>query len=191
MNSYVSFIIPTIGRQVLKRAIDSILAQTDKDFKIIVVSDGVDIDFENCDEKISYLKSPLTKSPGLTRNFAFPYVQSKWIGFVDDDDLIYERYIEELKKEDEKSPDISFVLFRMLSTRITPRLDIKKQIKLNEAGISFAVKTEFQKKTNILFERKGSEDFNFLNSFVKKGYDFKISDYVAYEVCRDNTDKQK
>jgi glycosyltransferase involved in cell wall biosynthesis len=186
---YITFIIPSKGRETLNRTINSIFSQTIKDFEIIVVFDGVKVENRIEDDRILYLEAPLTKSPGLTRNYAFKYVRSKWIGFVDDDDLIYDKYIEELKKEDKYNPLLGFVLFRLITTKITPSLDIIDKIVFNETGISFAVKTRVVNESKLTFNPKGSEDFAFLDGLVKKGYIFKISDYVAYEVCRNNSDK--
>jgi glycosyltransferase involved in cell wall biosynthesis len=191
MQSYITFIIPSKGRKTLERAIKSVLSQTIQDFNIIVVFDGVENNCDVEDDRITYLKAPCTKSPGLTRNFAFQHVNSKWVGFVDDDDCIYEKYIEELKKEDKENPILSFLLFRMMTTKITPDLKIKDKIVFNETGISFALKTSVLKRSKVLFNSKGSEDFLFLDFLVKKNYVFKISDYIAYEVCRNNSDKEE
>lgn len=188
---YITFIIPSKGRRSLERTIRSVFEQTIKDFRIIVVFDGVKNTCDFKDDKILYLEAPLTKSPGLTRNFAFQHVVSKWIGFVDDDDLIYDKYIEELQKEDRQNPALGFLLFRMITSKITPDLSIRDKIVFNETGISFAVKTSVVKRNGILFNKKGSEDFFFLESLVKKHCIFKISDYIAYEVCRNNSDKER
>ena len=187
---FITFIIATIGRKTLLRSIESVIKQTDKDFKIIVVTDG-HIKLENLvdDSRVSYLQAPKTRSPGLTRNYAFKYVSSKWIGFVDDDDVLYDRYIEELRKLDKENPILSFVLFRMITSKITPKLEIKDKIVFNETGISFSVKASVLNRTRLLFESKGSEDYVFLRTLANKGHVFKISDYVAYEVCRNNRDK--
>jgi glycosyltransferase involved in cell wall biosynthesis len=188
--NYIDFIIPTKGRKTLGRSIESILSQTIQDFRVLVVFDGVDIDEPIKDNRVIYLKAPLTKSPGLTRNFAFSHVNSKWIGFLDDDDVLYEKYIEELKKEDVLNPTLAFVLFRMVTSKITPKLEIKDEIVFNETGISFAVKSSVLNRSKIVFDAKGSEDYVFLKSLANKNYTFKISDYIAYEVCRNNRDKE-
>jgi glycosyltransferase involved in cell wall biosynthesis len=187
---YITFIIPSKGRQTLERAIKSIFDQTIQDFRVVVVFDGVKNTCNIKDDRVLYLEAPLTKSPGLTRNFAFEHVFSKWIGFVDDDDLIYDKYIEELQKEDKLNLALSFLLFRMKTSKITPSLSIKDKIVFNETGISFAVKTSVVKRNGMKFNKKGSEDFFFLESLVKKHCIFKISDYIAYEVCRNNSDKE-
>lgn len=187
--SYITFIIPTIGRNSLTRAIDSIKSQTVCDWNIIVVFDGCKNNLSDeylNDEKIKIIEAKSQRSPGLTRNVAFNYVNTKWIGFLDDDDVLYDKYIEELQKEDHD--EIGFVLFKMITSRLVPRKGINK-IMINEAGISFAIKNEIIQKHNFRFEAKGSEDWKLLDTMEKSGIKYKISDYLAYEVCRNNRDK--
>ena len=186
----ITFVIPTIGRETLQRTIVSLKNQTIDDWHAIVVFDGIDkIDFH--DERITSIKIPKAgniqvhkkfgnvSNAGLVRNEAFKYVESKWIGFVDDDDIIYQDYIEKLKIEEK---DVDLILFRMNADRVVPSFE-HKDIRKNEVGISFAVKTDMVKLHNLKFENCGTEDYVFFNNCISYGLTYKISEHIVYEVC--------
>ena len=186
--NFTTFIIPSIGRQTLHRFINSLHKLNDIKWEAIICFDGVEkITFS--DPRIRYIESEKKNSPGLIRNLAFPLITTPWISFLDDDDIIYPNYIEELKAIDSSNPDLGFVLFRMITDRITPAMHIKNKILINEAGISFSVKTDVVNKHNARFNPKGSEDYEFLK-YLEAREKFVISDNVVYEVCRNNADKE-
>ena len=189
--AYITFIIPTVGRHSLIRALNSLHDLKDHDWKAIVVFDGLKNEIVQPSDKIKIVEAPQTRSPGLTRNYGMAMVDTKWIGFLDDDDCLYEDYIGKLKEEEHNHPEAEFVLFRMIADKIVPRMTIKDAILINEVGISFAIKNSTVIKHDAAFEKKGSEDYNFLKNLSLKGVKFRISNYVAYEVCRNNRDKEK
>ncbi len=88
----VSVIIPTHNRaQMLKRAVDSVLAQTYQDFEVIVVSDG---STDNTDEVVSsyidprivYSKHGKSRGASAARNTGIRASRGKFVAFLDDDD---------------------------------------------------------------------------------------------------------
>ncbi len=84
-----SVIIPTYNRSALvKQAIESVLAQTLKPNEIIVVDDGsTDSTYKTLKKyDITYIK---TKNRGVSsaRNLGIKRANSKWIAFLDSDDL--------------------------------------------------------------------------------------------------------
>jgi glycosyltransferase involved in cell wall biosynthesis len=88
----VSVVIPTFNRgQTLRRAIDSVLAQSFKDFEIIVVDDGStdgtkELLREYIDKKkIRYLFQRHSGA-GAARNFGIGAAEGKYIAFQDSDD---------------------------------------------------------------------------------------------------------
>ncbi|MPL68877.1 Undecaprenyl-phosphate 4-deoxy-4-formamido-L-arabinose transferase [bioreactor metagenome] len=107
----VSIIIPTYNRkEKLIRAIDSVLAQTYKDFEIIIVDDG------STDGTKDYLSKCIEKNKGIihyfykknggvssARNFGIARSKGKYISFLDSDDYLYptkiEKQILEIKKQ--------------------------------------------------------------------------------------------
>jgi glycosyltransferase involved in cell wall biosynthesis len=88
----VSVVIPTANRDLLlKRAIESVLAQSFQDFEIIVVNDGASDDTKRtielfADQRISYYKNETRKGGAGTRNVGIHAAKAPLIAFLDDDD---------------------------------------------------------------------------------------------------------
>src|SRR5258708_8712103 len=86
----VSVIIPVYNREhCVKRAIDSVTAQTFKDFEVVVVDDG------SKDGSVEILKSygdsihlicQKNAGAGTARNVAIRAARGRWIAFLDSDD---------------------------------------------------------------------------------------------------------
>jgi glycosyltransferase involved in cell wall biosynthesis len=85
----VSVIIPTHNRkELLTRAIRSVLDQTYQDFEIIVVDDfGASEDCGKLDPRIRYIRSDTTGYPGASRNKGIDISKGTYIAFLDDDDI--------------------------------------------------------------------------------------------------------
>ncbi|WP_313215188.1 glycosyltransferase [Soonwooa sp.] len=104
MNS-ISIIIAIYNRRdELFELLNSLLRQTDKNFEIIVVDDGSEIDlsptikiFENQLDIHFYRKT--NSGPGLTRNYGAKRAKNEWLVFVDSDVIVEENYIENIKKD--------------------------------------------------------------------------------------------
>ncbi|MFC1844584.1 glycosyltransferase family 2 protein [Thermodesulfobacteriota bacterium] len=90
----VSVIIPTYNRaQSLKKAIDSVLAQSHKDFELIIVDDGSDDNTAELVEKythdIVYLKQK-NRGPAAARNRGIERARYNLLAFLDSDDWFAE-----------------------------------------------------------------------------------------------------
>ncbi len=86
-----SVIIPTFNRAAfLREAIDSVLAQTEKDFELIIVDDGsTDYTRELVAEygdRVRYVFQP-NAGPSAARNLGIRHASGKLITFLDSDDL--------------------------------------------------------------------------------------------------------
>lgn len=87
-----STIIPTYNRGfTIKRAIDSILSQSIKDWELIVVDDGSTDNTEKIvknfyDKRIKYFKFPKNKGVNYARNKGIEIASGDWIDFLDSDD---------------------------------------------------------------------------------------------------------
>jgi len=88
----VAVIIPTCNRSTyLKRAIESVCAQTYTDFEIIVVDDASTDDTPEVvaqfrDKPIKYIRHAERKGGSAARNTGITHSQSEYIAFLDDDD---------------------------------------------------------------------------------------------------------
>ena len=91
--SLISIIIPTYNRkEVLPRAIDSVLKQKDVDFELLVVDDcSTDGTVTSLAEHPEYhtltvLRGTENKGPSAARNLGIRHAQGTWIAFLDSDD---------------------------------------------------------------------------------------------------------
>ena len=88
----VSVIIPTRNRaDMLKRAIESVLAQTCQEFEIIVVSDAStdntgEIAAAFADDRIKLLEHNQPRGASAARNTGIREARGRYIAFLDDDD---------------------------------------------------------------------------------------------------------
>ena len=96
----VSICIPTYNRkEYLRETIDSILAQTYKDFEIVVVDDG---STDGTEDMIKKLDVPVTyywqqnSGDAAARNKLIELAQGKYISFIDSDDLLMPDAIERM-----------------------------------------------------------------------------------------------
>jgi len=100
----VSVIIPTYNRKkLLKEAIDSVFAQTFKDFEIIVSDDGSTDGTKELIEKAFKGKIIFIKGnhQGVShaRNEAIKIAKGKYIAFLDDDDWWDEKFLEKTAQD--------------------------------------------------------------------------------------------
>jgi glycosyltransferase involved in cell wall biosynthesis len=98
MEKFISVIIPTYNRaQRLKKAIDSVLAQSHRNFELIVVDDGSDdntaelIDKNNAD--IVYIRQE-NRGPAAARNRGIEKARHNLLAFLDSDDWFAENKLE-------------------------------------------------------------------------------------------------
>jgi glycosyltransferase involved in cell wall biosynthesis len=186
----ITFITPTIGRSTLKHTIESVLHQTDGDWKYIIVFDGVEPteeikDIIQSDDRIQYIikeKTGRANQAGMVRNIAIDKSDTEWVGFVDDDDIILPHYVSSLKHEIELKSDIELVVFRMVFFHggYLPPIHSTK-IEACAVGISFCFKKQPAKQ--IHFVQGGCEDFEMLHS-LQHHHNMKavLSNHMTYGV---------
>ena len=99
----VSVIVPVYKvEKYLGRCIESIIAQTYRDFELILVDDGSpDNCGKICDEyakKYDYIRVLHQQNQGLSaaRNNGVPLSRGAWITFIDSDDFVTPDYLEYL-----------------------------------------------------------------------------------------------
>jgi glycosyltransferase involved in cell wall biosynthesis len=178
--SEITFVIPSINRPTLDVTINSVLKQTLDRWRCIIVYDGVE-GKEFHDERISTIKIDKTGAfdkhgtSGLVRNFGIKMCETDWIGFIDDDDSINEKYVETLFS---KYDNFDFIIWKMqyLDGNIIPN---STNLFEGNVGISFS----FKKNLNVIFKsNRNGEDFDFLNELLTKTNNFTITEEVFYMV---------
>lgn len=110
----VSVIISTFKRtEYLKKTLESIEAQTYRDFEVIVVDDGTPGDANSllCEqfEKVKYLKIANSGGPSRPRNVGIQTAKGEYIAFVDDDDLWLPHKLEKQVAILENNPEFGIV----------------------------------------------------------------------------------
>ena len=108
---YISIIIPLYNKEdFIIKTLDSVLAQTFKDFEIIIINDG---STDKSEEKIFKIQDPRIyyykkENGGVSdaRNFGIEKSKSNYIAFLDADDYWYPDYLQEMYKNINTFPDI-------------------------------------------------------------------------------------
>jgi glycosyltransferase involved in cell wall biosynthesis len=192
-DALITFIIPTLNRNSLKRSLYSILKQNITNWKAIIIFDGCEpTDLELSllldNSRFLYLsiqrlgyEHEIHNTAGYVRNIGMSLVTTPWIGFVDDDDMILPNYIDRLIEEIRITPTTHLIVFRMIDTEhIIPQYDITDII-LCHVGISFACKTSLFKE-GFVFEQSEKEDYTFIKNIQNAKKKIVISPYITYIV---------
>jgi Glycosyl transferase family 2 len=196
LDSLITFIIPSINRNTLYKTILSILNQTITKWKIIILFDGclpsdpllkglldntrilmlcINKKGEESDEKSEHGRA------GEVRNIGMQLVTTPWCGFVDDDDMIDTKYIENLLIELNETNNVDVVLFRMIDDfTIIPSI-FCKELKEGEVGISFVLKTSLIRE-GYFFTQSRIEDFKLIKQLEQARKKIVISPFITYYV---------
>jgi glycosyltransferase involved in cell wall biosynthesis len=193
---FVTFIIPSLGRPALKKALQSIIDQKEDRWRAIVSFDHLPPSNIPDDPRISayrfdggaYSNEGYRSRPGAVRNYVVPYVTTEWIAFLDDDDIVSSDYVQRLIED---SSNVDVVVFRMMypdMVRFLPKPGIKvEKMGIGCLGISYAVrKSVFDKHS---FRPGRGADWGLIRDLRKSGMKFKFSNYVTYMIrfrCMDD-----
>lgn len=110
MRSVFSVIIPTYNRAyVLWRAIQSVLAQTESRFEIIIVNDGstdctLRLPEEFQDERIRVITTP-NQGQSAARNCGVKIAESPFVAYLDSDNAWHPRFLETMREAIERNAD--------------------------------------------------------------------------------------
>lgn len=131
-NELVSCIIPTHDRAYcLRRAVDSVLGQSDENFELIVVDDG------SSDETPEVLKEYQThpkvkllhqenRGVSSARNFGAQHARGGWLAFLDSDDEWLPEKLELQRQIWKSSPELSWLHGEEIWVRRGKRVNPKK-----------------------------------------------------------------
>ncbi len=174
--SLVSVIIPVYNRlEFIKEAIESVYAQTYKNFEIIVVNDGSS---ENVEEVLSQYKDSVKylfqkqSGVGAARNNGIKHSRGELLAFLDDDDLFEPNKLEEQVKILENNPHLGFVFSdyysfetknasrkRLISTRL-------RNSKRDDMAQNYFIHHDLP-VSSFLVRRRSIEDIGLFNSKLK------------------------
>ena len=99
-NILFSVIVPTYNREsFIVKTIQSVLSQSYSNFELIIVDDGSTDNTEKFvrnvkDKRIKFFKKE-NKERGAARNYGTNKAKGDYITFLDSDDLLYSKYLEE------------------------------------------------------------------------------------------------
>jgi len=173
LRPFVTFLIPTLGRKSLNRAITSLKLQTDSNWSAIVMFDGLSCP-RSLSKKVRFLQYKKQRGAGGVRNRMLEILYKKepllpqWVAFLDDDDHLKETYVERLREYACKGDEV--VLFsHRIKRGLIPRRGTTKIACMN-VGISYAVRMDFLTRVQPLFrEKKEMEDCHFVKACQNAG----------------------
>lgn len=197
---FFSVIITTYNRgKLLKRALDSLLAQTESDWEAIIIDDGSTDDTKTQIEqylkkskKIKYKRQD-RKGYSLAKNAGLPLASGKFITFLDSDDEYDPVHLESRKKILENNPSVEFLHGGVTITGnpfVTDRLDYRKQIHLSECSLGatfFVAKKLFIAMEGFRDIPLGS-DADFFERLQDAGINFMTTEIPSYIYYRDTLD---
>lgn len=197
--SKISVIIPTYGEpKYLKDAIQSVISQTFKDLMLIVVDDNnPDTNFRQKTEKIlelfsdykniKYIKHDKNRNGAAARNTGLKYVNSKYVAFLDSDDIYLPTRLQECYDllEKNKSSNIAGVYtgceFRRNGKKYSEYIDVESGNHMTEVlacSFMFCTGSNIFMKSNVVKELSGFDE-----SFIRhQDYEFLVRYFEKYDL---------
>lgn len=196
-DALITFIIPTINRNTLSRALLSLQNQTITNWKAIIIFDGckptdtklLELLSDNrflysSVKKIGVLKNIIHGAVGFVRNIGMSLVKTPWIGFLDDDDYLLPNYTQYLLEEIEINPLGDLILFRMIDNDNIIPPEYITDIQFRYVGISFCYKTSLFQE-GYKFTQSEKEDYELINKIKNTQKKIVISPFITY-IVRDS-----
>ena len=189
---FITFIIPSIGRDSLNQTLNSLNFQTDQSWKAIIIADGYNFSDSLISNWTNWSSGRLTfinhaklgseNHAGSLRNIGISHATTEWIGFVDDDDCLDIGYVSILRNEVLRFNSDIFI-FRMIwpDGRVLPKHRLTHYEK-GDVGISFAMKRKIF-ENGYKFVPDEYEDFNFISRVDHTHeYNVKLTEHILYYV---------
>lgn len=111
----ISVIMPTYnGAKFIKKSIASVLAQTLKDFELIIINDGstdkTRAVVKKCrDSRIAYIENKKNLGVSKARNVGLKHARGAYIAYCDHDDIYYRSHLQHFSDILDKNPEIGLV----------------------------------------------------------------------------------
>jgi glycosyltransferase involved in cell wall biosynthesis len=142
---FFTVVITTYNRaDLLTRAIQSLLSQTEKDWEAVIIDDESTDDtyskissFLKSDSKIQYVKHS-HRGEALSKNAGIEIATGRFITFLDSDDEFDPTHLESRKSLLQENPHVKFLYggVKIIGNQFVPdRYDYEKKINLNECVI--------------------------------------------------------
>src|SRR5690554_6120044 len=174
----VSIIIPTFNRaHIIEETLDSVLAQTYKNWECIVVDDGSTDDTEEVmaeymakDARFQYHHRPEDRLPGgnAARNYGFEVSKGEYIQWFDDDDIMLPEFLTQRIKE--FTPQIQFVIcsgkFVDFHLQFIESIDYSDTVDLFKEYVLWKFKVF---TPSVLFRKKFLREQNLFNLSIQRG----------------------
>ena len=116
-NPLVTIIITCYNKEkYIERTIKSAINQSYNNLEIIIINDGstddspnMIKDYQQIDKRISVVNQENSGSPGLARNAGIKIARGEFINFLDGDDLLYPKFVEETLNFQKENPKVDIV----------------------------------------------------------------------------------
>jgi glycosyltransferase involved in cell wall biosynthesis len=118
MSQSIGVVVPLHNKRAqVRRAVESVLRQTHRDFRLTVVDDGSTDGSAECLEQISDSRLSLIRTerhgPGAARNLGIRATEADWIGLLDADDEWHPTFLEKTVAVTQRVPRIVAVFTRI------------------------------------------------------------------------------
>ena len=176
-----SFVLPAYKARFFREALDSILAQTYKDFELIIVNDASPEDLDSIvksydDPRIRYYVNEHNiggKDLVAQWNHCLEYAEGDYIILASDDDVYFPQYLEKMDALVQKYPEVN--VFR-------PRVQ-----RINEKGEIFEIESILPEYSSLL-EFAYARHCNYIKSgipfyIMKKSTLLAMGGYVNYPLA--------
>lgn len=160
----ISVIVPTRKRNhLLPRCLESLYAQTFRDFEIILIDDNppgsrvsgdASLNRLLSDKRLRIIENPRPRNAAAARNFGLPEAKGDWMTYLDDDDVYRPRKLERQLEvaRNAKAPLAACGLSYRLVGRTRARNTAKTEFVGDDLLLDFpGMQTLFHRKTNVLF----------------------------------------
>lgn len=101
------------AEKTIREAVNSVIAQTEKDWELIVIDDGskdntstILTEFAKFDSRIRFLQNEKNSGVSYTRNRAVELAEGEWIAFLDSDDMWQPEKLEKQLALSQKHPEM-------------------------------------------------------------------------------------
>jgi glycosyltransferase involved in cell wall biosynthesis len=140
---FFSVITPThLRAPLLRRALESLRAQTFQDFEIIVAADAMDAETgavvaELLGENDTFIKHNAGAGPATSRNAAMQAARGDWVAFLDDDDIFRPHHLQAMHAHASRTSEhVLFSDYEVITEdRSKPELGQLGQMPLSLAAI--------------------------------------------------------